>query len=47
MDEVTTCRMYLDREFAFLKPKIIGLLGRTAYSTSLVEMDLVPTAVEF
>ncbi|MGC2598759.1 MAG: uracil-DNA glycosylase [Nitrososphaeraceae archaeon] len=33
VDEVTTCRMYLDREFAFLKPKIIGLLGRTAYST--------------
>ncbi len=33
VDEVTTCRMYLDREFAFLRPKIIGLLGRTAYST--------------
>jgi len=31
--EVTTCRTYLNREIALLKPKIIGLLGRTAYST--------------
>jgi uracil-DNA glycosylase len=33
VDEVAECKRYLDREFAFLKPKIIGLLGRTAYST--------------
>jgi DNA polymerase len=25
--------MYLNREIAVLKPRIIGLLGRTAYST--------------
>ena len=33
VDEVSACKRYLDREFAYLKPKIIGLLGRTAYST--------------
>ena len=31
--EVMTCRMYLNREIAVLKPRIICLLGRTAYST--------------
>ena len=31
--EVMACRMYLNREIAVLKPRIIGLLGRTAYST--------------
>jgi DNA polymerase len=31
--EVMSCRMYLNREIAVLKPRIIGLLGRTAYST--------------
>ncbi len=31
--EVMACRMYLNREIAVLKPRIIGLMGRTAYST--------------
>jgi uracil-DNA glycosylase family 4 len=34
-DEVTACRPYLDRQIALIKPKVICILGRTAYSSLL------------
>ena len=34
-DEVTICRAYLDRQIALIKPKVICILGRTAYSSLL------------
>lgn len=34
-DEVSACRPYLDRQISLLKPKIICILGRTAYSSLL------------
>jgi DNA polymerase len=34
-DEVAACRPYLDREIALIKPKVICILGRTAYSSLL------------
>ena len=34
-DEVTTCRPYLDRQIALIKPQVICILGRTAYSSLL------------
>lgn len=34
-DEVTACRPYLDRQIALIRPKVICILGRTAYSSLL------------
>lgn len=34
-DELTACRSYLDRQIALIKPKVICILGRTAYSSLL------------
>lgn len=34
-DEVITCRPYIDRQIALIKPKVICILGRTAYSSLL------------
>ena len=34
-DEVAACRPYLDRQIALVKPKVICILGRTAYSSLL------------
>ena len=34
-DERTACRPYLDRQIALIKPKVICILGRTAYSSLL------------
>jgi DNA polymerase len=34
-DEVSACRPYLDRQIALVGPKIICILGRTAYSSLL------------
>jgi uracil-DNA glycosylase family 4 len=34
-DELTACRPYLDRQIALIKPKVICILGRTAYSALL------------
>ena len=34
-DELTACRPYLDRQIALIKPKVICILGRTAYSSLL------------
>jgi DNA polymerase len=34
-DEVAACRPYLDRQIALIKPKVICILGRTAYSSLL------------
>lgn len=34
-DEVATCRPYLDRQIALIKPKVICILGRTAYASLL------------
>jgi DNA polymerase len=34
-DEVDACRPYLDRQIALLRPKVICVLGRTAYSSLL------------
>lgn len=34
-DELTACRPYLDRQIALIKPKVICILGRTAYSSIL------------
>jgi uracil-DNA glycosylase len=34
-DELTACRPYLDRQIALIKPKVICVLGRTAYSSLL------------
>ena len=34
-DELTACRQYLDRQIALIKPKVICILGRTAYSSLL------------
>ena len=34
-DEMTACRPYLDRQIALIKPKVICILGRTAYSSLL------------
>lgn len=34
-DEVIACRPYLDRQIALIKPKVICILGRTAYSSLL------------
>src|SRR6185503_2961626 len=34
-DEVTTCRPYIDRQIALIKPKVICILGKTAYSSLL------------
>jgi uracil-DNA glycosylase len=37
-DEKIACKMYLERQISLLKPNLIGVLGRTAYS-SLVGGD--------
>ena len=34
-DELNACRPYLDRQIALIKPKVICILGRTAYSSLL------------
>jgi uracil-DNA glycosylase family 4 len=34
-DEAAACRPYLDRQIALVKPKVICILGRTAYSSLL------------
>lgn len=34
-DEVVACRPYLDRQIALIKPKVICILGRTAYASLL------------
>jgi uracil-DNA glycosylase len=34
-DELTACRPYLDRQITLIKPKVICILGRTAYSSLL------------
>lgn len=34
-DEAAACRPYLDRQIALIKPKVICILGRTAYSSVL------------
>jgi uracil-DNA glycosylase family 4 len=34
-DEATACRPYLDRQIALIKPQVICILGRTAYSSLL------------
>lgn len=34
-DEATACRPYLDRQIALIRPKVICILGRTAYSSLL------------
>ena len=34
-DDLTACRPYLDRQIALIKPKVICILGRTAYSSLL------------
>lgn len=34
-DELIACRPYLDRQIALIKPKVICILGRTAYSSLL------------
>jgi DNA polymerase len=34
-DEVAACRLYLERQIALVKPKVICILGRTAYSSLL------------
>src|ERR687893_275382 len=34
-DELSACRPYLDRQIALIKPKVICILGRTAYSSLL------------
>lgn len=34
-DEAAACRPYLDRQIALIKPKVICILGRTAYSSLL------------
>jgi len=34
-DELTACRPYLDRQIALINPKVICILGRTAYSSLL------------
>lgn len=34
-DEVVACRPYLDRQVAVIRPRIICVLGRTAYSSLL------------
>ena len=34
-DEVAACRPYLDRQIAQIKPKVICILGRTAYASLL------------
>ena len=34
-DELIACRPYLDRQIALIKPKVICILGRTAYSSVL------------
>ena len=34
-DEVVACRPYLDRQIALIKPKVICILGRTAYALLL------------
>lgn len=34
-DELTSCRPYLDRQIALIKPKVICILGRTAYASIL------------
>lgn len=34
-DEIKACRMYLERQISIIKPRIICILGRTAYSTLL------------
>lgn len=34
-DEAAACRPYLDRQIELLKPKVICILGRTAYSSLL------------
>ena len=34
-DELTACRPYLNRQIALIRPKVICILGRTAYSSLL------------
>jgi uracil-DNA glycosylase family 4 len=34
-DELIACRPYLDRQIALIKPKVICILGRTAYASIL------------
>ncbi len=34
-DELAACRRYLDRQITLIKPKVICILGRTAYSSLL------------
>jgi len=34
-DEVAACKPYLDREIMLIKPKVICILGRTAYASLL------------
>ncbi len=34
-DELIACRPYLDRQIAIIKPKVICILGRTAYASIL------------
>jgi DNA polymerase len=34
-DEVTACRPYLERQIELIRPKVICVLGRTAYSSLL------------
>ncbi len=34
-DELNACRPYLDRQIALIKPKVVCILGRTAYSSLL------------
>jgi DNA polymerase len=41
-DELTACRPYLDRQIALIKPKVICILGRTAYSSLLGGSSITP-----
>ncbi|MDQ3837266.1 MAG: uracil-DNA glycosylase, partial [Thermoproteota archaeon] len=34
-DELIACRPYLDRQIALIRPKVICILGRTAYASIL------------
>ena len=40
-DEAAACRPYLDREIALIKPKVICVLGRTAYASLLGGSSIV------
>ncbi|HKZ62187.1 MAG TPA: uracil-DNA glycosylase [Nitrososphaera sp.] len=40
--EAAACRPYLDRQIALIKPKVICILGRTAYSSLLGGSSITP-----